>query len=89
MQFHMTKEWLVEKLAEMEAAGIDECSCVVGQDVFDNASMKRVRAKMRVNSINTSGSKEHPLRVIQLGRSTRMILRPRTELSPQPLPVRM
>lgn len=65
MQFNVTKEWLLNKLAEMEAAGVDETCCTVGTDVLPKGIV--VRAKMRCNTVQTTGSERHPNRNIQLG----------------------
>lgn len=70
MQFTMTREWLQNKLAEMDAAGVDETACIVGLDVPATPgalSGPVVRAKMKCNTVQTTGSERHPNRNIQLG----------------------
>lgn len=69
MNFKITKEWLQKKLAEMEAAGVEEITEVGVFGVTDPypGFAARVRAKMRCNSVTKSGSKEHPSMNVQLG----------------------
>lgn len=52
MQFKMTKEWLLEKLRQLEEAGVEEY-CEVGLPRPD-VGLRAVVAKMACNSVETT-----------------------------------
>lgn len=68
MKFNVTREWLVRKLAEMDAAGVNDSDCSAGGGfTVEPPTGVVVRAKMKCNSVGKTGGERYPSMNVQLG----------------------